>query len=119
MTLFGGSDFWLADLGLHFFTWPNQALVKKEMRKGRPCKVLESRSPMPPAGAYTRVLSWIDSETGGLLLAEAYDSSQKLLKEFNLRSFKKINGRWELKEMEIRNARTGSRTRLEFDLQVE
>ena len=30
--------------------------------------------------------------------------------------YKKVNGQWELQEMEIRNVQTGSRTRLEFDL---
>jgi hypothetical protein len=39
-----------------------------------------------------------------------------LLKEFAPKSFKKVNGQWELQEMEIRNVQTGSRTRLEFDL---
>jgi hypothetical protein len=115
-------DFWVADLGLEFFHWPEQKILKHEMRRGRACKVLESTNPnltstntVPPIN-YSRVVSWIDNESGGIVQAEAYDLNNKLLKEFAPKSFKKVNGQWELQEMEIRNVQTGSRTRLEFDL---
>ena len=50
----------------------------------------------------------------GLYIAEAYDSKNKLLKEFSVRAVK--NGR--IKALEIRNAQTDSKTILEFDLEV-
>lgn len=113
-----GSDFYLSDLGLDFFHWPQQRVVKKEMRKGRPCQVLYSQ---PPPGAetngYTRVVSWIDTETGGPLLAEAYGPGDRLRKEFEVKSFKKVDGQWQLHDMEIRDVQKQSRTRLEFDLE--
>lgn len=115
---FADSDFWLCDLGLDFLHWPQQRIAKTEMRKGRSCRVLESVNPHPAAGAYAKVLSWIDIEKRGLLRAEAYGADGKLLKEFSIGSFKKVNGRWQLKSMEIRNERTDTRTRLEFDLEV-
>jgi negative regulator of sigma E activity len=115
MAPFAGSDFWLADLGLEFFHWPEQHLKKEEMRRSRLCKVLESVNQKSAAG-YSRVVSWIDVETQGLLRAEAYDQNQRLLKEFSVGSFKKVKDRWELQDMEIRNVQTDSRTRLEFDL---
>ncbi|MBI3848882.1 MAG: outer membrane lipoprotein-sorting protein [Verrucomicrobia bacterium] len=111
-----GSDFWLTDLGLEFFQWPVQRLLKKELRRGQSCDVLESVNPHPTTNGYVRVVSWIDIDTGGIVHAEAYDQGKKLLKEFDPKEFKKVNGRWELQEMEIRNVKTGSRTRLEFDL---
>jgi hypothetical protein len=111
-----GSDFWLMDLGLDFFHWPTQRLLKTEMRRSRVCQVLESIQPNPPAGGYTRVISWLDKQTGGPLLAEAYDSNGKLLKEFSPKSFTKVEGRMELHEMEIRDVKKRSRTRIEFDL---
>jgi Outer membrane lipoprotein-sorting protein len=119
MSPFFDSDFWVADLGLEFFHWPEQKILKHEMRRGRACKVLESTNPAPSTNSYSRVVSWIDNESGGIVQAEAYDSKNKLLKEFAPKSFKKVNGRWELQEMEIRNVQTGSRTRLEFDLEKE
>jgi hypothetical protein len=119
MIPFAGSDFWLADLGLEFFHWPQQKVLKKEVKRSRGCTVLESTNPDPSANGYRRVVSWIDSESGGIVQAWAYDSSNKLFKEFYPKDFKKINGQWQVGEMEIDNDRTGSRTRLEFDLKKE
>ena len=119
-TPLAGSDFWLTDLGLDFLHWPVQGLLKFEqpkMRKGRPCDVLESVQPNPAPGGYGRVVSFVDKETGGLIMAEGYDHTGKVLKEFSVRSFKKVEGQWQLQEMEIRNIKTDSRTRIEFDLE--
>jgi hypothetical protein len=116
---FAGSDFWVEDLGLDFLFWPTQTYIKHQMRKSRSCRVIESKHPTPNPKGYSRVLSWIDVETGGLIRAEGYDASNKLLKEFSIGGFKKVNGHWELKEMEIRNEQTESRTRLEFSFETD
>ena len=113
-----GSDFALLDLGLEFFNWPTQTIILKEMRKGRGCDVLESRPAQ--SGLYSRLVSWIDQESRaqgqpGLLMAEGYDRNGKLLKEFEIKSFKKVAGRWEVREMEIRNRQTKGSTRLQFE----
>ncbi len=115
-TPFADSDFWLCDLGLEFFHWPEQKIVRKEFARGRGCLVLESTRPHPPPNGYSRVDCWIDEETLGIVQARAYDAQGRLLKEFEPKSFKKINGQWELQDMEIRNAQTGSRTRVTFAL---
>jgi len=111
---FAGSDFWVADLGLDFFHWPEQRILKSELRRSRSCQVLESVNPQPAPAAYSRVVSWIDSETSAILQAQAYDAAGKLLKEFDPKKVKKVNGQWQLEEMEIDNFQTGSRTRIEF-----
>ena len=118
MVSYANSDFWLADLGLEFFHWPEQKVLPNttSLKRSRAYTLLESTNPNSSTNGYSRVLSWIDKETGGILEAEAYDLNNKLLKEFAPKSFKKVNGQWELQEMEIRNVQTGSRTRLEFDL---
>ncbi|RME93758.1 MAG: outer membrane lipoprotein-sorting protein [Verrucomicrobia bacterium] len=116
---FAGSQFWLADFGLEFLFWPEQRLVGADMRKGRACHLLESVNPDPRPGQYAIVRSWIDVEKLGLLRAEAYDEQRRLLKEFNIGGFKKVNGRWQLKSMEIRDELTDERSRLEFELEVD
>lgn len=116
VTPFAGSDFLLDDLSLNFFHWPEQKILKHEMRRSRECKVLESINPNPSTNGYSRVVSWIDDETLGIVHAEAYDAKGKLLKVFDPKSFKKVNGQWQLQDMEIRNVQTGSRTRIEFNL---
>ena len=115
MGAFAGSDFWIVDLGLEFLHWPGQRHLRAEMRRSRACHVLESR-PSEHVGGYSRVVSWVDVETGGLLRAEAYDPDGALLKEFTVRKIKKVSGKWHVREMEIRNLRAGTRTRLELDL---
>ncbi len=113
---FAGSDFWLCDLGLEFLHWPEQRVLRHEMRRSRPCWVLQSVTPTPAPGGYARVLSWVDVDHEGILRAEAYDSAGKLMKEFKLGSFRKVDGRYELENMKMRNLRTGSESELKFDL---
>jgi len=112
-----GSDFWLMDLGLDFLHWPQQRVIEFEMRRSRSCRVLESRDPKPIPGGYVRVLSWVDVETDGILMAEAYDTTGTKVKNFKVGSFKKIKGKYELQDMEIENPKAKTRTKLEFDLQ--
>jgi hypothetical protein len=114
MTPYASSDFWVADLGLEFFRWPEQRILKSELRKSRLCRVLESINPQPATNAYSRVVSWIDDESLGIVHADAYDVQNKLLKEFDAKKIKKIKGEWQLEEMEINNVQTGSRTQIEF-----
>ena len=119
MIPFAGSDFWVIDLGLEFFHWPVQRVTAKEFASGMACRVLESLNPNPAPGAYRRVVSWVDIETLGIVKAEAYDANDRMLKTFTPKKFKKIAGRWQLKEMEIFNKRADSKTTIAFDLPDE
>jgi hypothetical protein len=116
---FASSDFWLTDLALEFFRWPSQHLTRRELKRGQSCAVLESRNPAPAPGDYSRVVSWIDADTSAIVQAEAYDANGKLLKEFRPSELEKVNGQWQVKELEIENVQTGSRTKLVFDLKAE
>ena len=116
---FAGSDFWVGDLGLEFLRWPVQRLLKQELKRGQSCNVLESLNPAAPAGGYARVVSWLDIDTGGIVLAHAYDAQRKRMKEFAPKSFKKVNGQWQLKEMRIEDRKSRSRTILHFQVGSE
>jgi hypothetical protein len=39
-----------------------------------------------------------------------------LLKDFYPKDFKKVNGQWQVQTLIMENVQTGSRSRLEFDL---
>jgi Outer membrane lipoprotein-sorting protein len=119
LTPFANSDFWLIDLGLGFFHWPEQRLVAKEQRKGEACFVLESLAPSPAASGYSRVKTWLDQDSLGIVTAEAFDSKGRLLKVFEPKRFQKVAGKWQLKEMEIRNEQTDTRTSLTFDVEIK
>ena len=88
---FAGSDFSLFDLGLEFLRWPNQRIIKHRVptRFQRPCKVLESTPEGSVTRGYAKVLSWIDTETGGLLSAEAFDAAGKRIKRFAVRTIRR------------------------------
>lgn len=113
---FAGSDFWLADLGMEFLHWPTQRLLKKELCRGQSCDKLESIAPEGWTNGYLRVVSWFDIDTGGPVLVEAYDAKGRVVKEFKPNDFKKVNGQWQVEELEMNNRRTGSRTTLRFQL---
>jgi hypothetical protein len=119
MAPFAGSDFWIADLGLEFFHWPEQKTTGHEIRRTRDCTVLESDNPNPSAGGYSRVVTWIDKDTLGIIYAEAYDNNNKLLKIFDPKKVKKVNGQWQLENIEIQNMQTHSRTWIRFNLNGE
>jgi len=115
---FAGSDFSIADLGLDFLHWPQQRILKKQMRKSVFCDVLESANPNQ-GSPYSKVVSWIGANhTDELVIvhAEAFDHNGKLLKQFDPRKLEKVNGVYQLEEMEIRNRQTGSSTKVEFQL---
>jgi len=117
-TPLAGSDFSAADLGLDFLHWPQQRQLKgNEMRLGQPCYVLESID--PEAKSIAHVKSYIDKESGGLLIAYGYDTTEHEVKEFSLggSSFKKVNGHYRLEKMDIRDLKKHSHTVLKFDMQ--
>jgi len=113
---FAGSDFWLCDLGLEFFHWPEQKVLKKEVHRSCGCTVLESTNPNPTTNGYSRVVSWIDNDSLGIVEAYAYDANGKKLKDFYPKDLKKVDGQYQVQSMIMENLQTGSKTRLEFDL---
>ena len=113
---FANSDFSAWDLSLSFLYWPGQKILKKEFRRNCSCAVLESTDPHPGTNGYSRVVCWIDEDSGGIVMARAYDTQGRLLKEFYPKDIKKVKGQWQVESMDIWNVQTGSRTRLEFDL---
>ncbi len=119
MIPFAGSDFWAADFGLEFLHWPEQKLVKQGVWNGRGYSILESINPDPSTNGYSRVESRIDSESFGILHAEAYDVRGDKLKEYDTKKLRKVNGLWQVESMEIGNVQTDSRTQLKFDLNQE
>ena len=113
---FAGSDFLMIDLSLEMLRWPNQNMVERKLRRGELCSVLVSRPAKEAQGVYSKVISWVDEDSMGIVRAELYDSKNELLKVFEPKSFKKIKGQWHLKEMEMRNEQSNGRTSIVFDL---
>jgi len=120
MTPFAGSDFWVADLGLEFLHWPKHRLIQRDTRHEKACYIMESVNPNPVPGGCARVRSWIIiNGPRGIVHADAYDSNNKLLKEFDPVSVQKVEGQYQLQEMEMRNAQTRSHTSITFNLKQQ
>ena len=88
MIPFAGSDFWIADLGLEFLGWPQQRVLWREVRQSQTCDVLESVNPNPTPEGYSRILSWVAKEHGGIVHADAYDARGKRFKQFDPMPFR-------------------------------
>ena len=86
------------------------------VRRGQSCDKLESLAPAGQTNGYVRVVSWFDIDTGGPVICEAYDAAGKLIKEFKPNEFKKVDGQWQVEELEMRDLRTGSRSFIRFNL---
>jgi hypothetical protein len=117
MIPFADSDFWVADLGLEFLSWPTQRAVRREMRSYKSCVMLESTNPSPAPGAYARVESWLTIESPHApVTAQAYDASGKQIKVFTVESVERIEGHYQLRSIEMRNLKTKTRSIIEFEL---
>jgi hypothetical protein len=113
---FAQSDFVIGDLNLAFFGWPGQKVLRREVHRSCGCTVLESTNSEPSANGYSRVQSWIDNDSLGIVEAYAYDARGKLLKDFEPKDLKKVNGQYQVQTMLMENVQTGARTRMEFNL---
>ena len=109
------SDFTLADMGMEFLHWPTQRLLKKEVRRTQSCDKLESIAPDGWTSEYVRVVSWFDIDTGGPVVVEAYDAEGRMVKEFRPTQFKKVDGQYEVEEVEIKNELTKSSSTIRID----
>jgi Outer membrane lipoprotein-sorting protein len=117
MIPFAGSDFWVCDLGLDFFHWPEQRVIRYETRRSQSCAVLESVNPNPAPGTYARVRCWLQYESPhGIVEAEARDSTNKVMKQFEPKTLEKVHGQYEPEKLQIRNHQTGSLTLIKYDL---
>jgi hypothetical protein len=115
MIPFVGSDFWLGDLGLEFFHWPEQKVLKREFHRNCACTVLESTNPNPSSDSYSRVVCWIDNDSLGIVEAYAYDAKGRRLKNFYPKNLEKVNGQYQVESMVMENLQTDSSSRLEFN----
>jgi hypothetical protein len=117
MVPFGGSGFWLVDLGLDFLHWPQQQVIphRIQMRKGVSCQVLESQLNVAQDQGYQRVRSWVSREHGGIVYAEAYNSEGRKIKVFEVNDVRKVNDQWYVTELKIRDLVNRSTSTMVFD----
>jgi hypothetical protein len=114
------TDISWADLTLAFLWWPNSRVVGDDTVRGRECLVLDIPAPeRAPTSVdeinsmpYTSVRLWVDREMLMLLQAEGRDSEGDPMRKLWVKSLKKIDGQWMIKDMEIQSFPPIHRTRL-------
>jgi len=114
------SDISWMDLALSFLWWPGGELVGREEVRGRQCFVVEVPAPASARGAsegasavpYDAVRLWIDEDMRMLLQAEGLDAEGSVVRRLWVRSFKKSDDRWMIKDMEVESYPVARRTKL-------
>jgi len=102
------------DLTFSFLWWPGGTTLRAETLKGRPCYVVEIAAPAGTDGAgfsYSNVLLWIDEQLQVVLRAEGYDRDKRLVRRLWIKSLKKIDDKWMIKDMEVASFPSDHRTR--------
>jgi hypothetical protein len=99
---------WL-DISFGFLWWPGGALTGRETKLGRDAVVLDLPCPDPKA-PYSGVRLWVDPEIHAVLEIEAYGENAKRLKRLRVKSLRKREDKWFLKELEVLNVETFRRT---------
>lgn len=114
--LFGAiqeSDVSWMDLSLSFLWWPGGTISGEEEIRGRNCHIVDLPSPAEyKSRGCSRVRLWVDEELRMLMKAESYGPNDDLKRKLWVKSFKKIEERWMIKDMEIQSYPDHHRTRL-------
>jgi len=98
-----GSDIAWMDLSLAFLWWPGGITRGEEEVKGRMCYVMDIPAPTNDFSGCSGVRVWIDPRISILLRAEAYGMADQKLRRMEVKSFRKINDRWFIKDIEVQS----------------
>lgn len=110
------------DLTLAYLWWPGGSIVGEESIRTFDCYIVEllaptTRSLQPEAASsealpYAKVRLWIAKKSHMMLQAEGYDADNEIVRRLWVRSCKKIDEQWMIKEMEIQRYPVAHRTKL-------
>lgn len=102
---------WL-DLSLSFLWWPDGTARGQESVRGRDCDVVDVPAPSGQVADFDGVRLWLDSKIGIVMRAEGYDQAGELLRRMDVKSFKKISGRWVIKDIDFTSFPSETKTTL-------
>jgi len=100
------------DLTLSFLWWPNGRIVDTDTVKGYDCYVVEVMAPGAQPEQYAKVRVWIAKKIHMLLQATGYDAEDEPMRRLWVKSFKKINEQWMVKDLLIQGQSNAQRTEL-------
>lgn len=97
-----GTDLSWVDLSLSFLWWRSGAILGAESVRSRDCLVVDLPAPPDAPLELGGVRLWIDPKIGMLLQAESFDLRGERIRRMEVKSFKKINDRWVIKDITFR-----------------
>lgn len=100
------------DLTLGFLWWNGGKIIGRVEARGQPCYLLDRRSPQDEMAPYARVQLWVDTRISMLIQADGYDKMENLSRRLSIKSFKKINHEWMVKDLEVEDLNQHSTTLL-------
>ena len=107
------------DLTLSFLWWRGGSVAGMDEVLGYPCYIVDVPAPADgsPARAAqcVRMRLWIEKERHMLLQAEAHNAAGISLRRLWVRSLKKIDERWMIKELEVEGVPALHRTKLQVN----
>jgi hypothetical protein len=112
------TDIGWMDLALSFLWWKGGTIAGSEKILDRDCYVVDIPAPADAAPAqasalrYASVRVWIEKEARMLLQAEGLDEAHNTVRRLWVRSFKKFDDRWMIKDMEVQQFPGDHRTKL-------
>ena len=98
------------DLTLGFLWWEGGKIIGQEENRGQPCYVLDRRAPPNAMAPYASMRIWVDTRISMLLEAVGHDKLENPLRRLSVKSFKKINHDWMIKDLEVENLATHATT---------
>jgi len=110
--LIQNTDISWMDLTLSFLWWRGGKITGEEEIKGFDCYIVDVPRPSGVECEYAYVRLWIEKKIRVLLQAEGYDSEGDIIRRLWIKSCKKIDDRWMIKDMEIQGNPAEHRTKL-------
>lgn len=100
------------DLTLGFLWWSGGRIIGQEENRGQPCYVLDRHAPAGVREPYTSVRIWVDTRASVLLQADTFDKLGEPSRRLAVKSIKKLNNEWMIKDLVVEELPTGAQTTL-------
>lgn len=109
-----GTDITWLDLTLSYLWWKDGELAGEEDFRGALCDIVIVRPPEPIPGCSAMRL-WVDRKRGFLRQAEQLNEKGERVRWMWVASIGKINDRWMIRNMEVKQPATGLMTKLHVE----
>ena len=103
------------DLTLSFLWWTGGQTLRTETLRGQNCFVVDVQAPADEKGQYATVRLWLDEKLHMILQAEGYDAAGQIVRRLFIKSFKKVDDRWMIKDMDMQGLPSDHRTNLRVE----